>query len=74
MSKLTGWYDASINPARPGVYEVDDGDGNAGPWYSHWNGTLFMYRSRDVLDAHDMRNFSSRFRAVQWRGLSRRPK
>ena len=73
--KLTEWFDGSVKPARPGVYQKDI----AGVAYAYWNGNFWgmftgsssFYTPRDALKGANSRSIDQ---TARWRGLAEDPR
>lgn len=70
--ELTPWFDGSVKPARPGVYERRL-DGVCG--HSYWDGkTWWCNTLYGVRRAFSLRNVVvSAHRSLPWRGLAKKP-
>lgn len=70
--KLTEWFGSDVNPAIPGVYEVEpEGDR---PFYSYWNGSHWGYMTcHSIEHAVLVFNEAAYPSMNQWRGLAEKP-
>lgn len=76
--KLTPWFDGSVKPARPGVYERDfgqKGDSKLGAEYQYFDGRDWFYGDNQVMSSLDWfeRERDVCDSAHDWRGLAERP-
>lgn len=65
---VTPWFDGSVKPARPGVYQRDY---PSGPHYSHWDGARWSIGNFRLREVQEM--FVSARQALPWRGLAEQP-
>lgn len=66
---VTPWFDGSVKPARPGVYQRKY---PTGPAYCQWNGSSWCTGSARVEWA--MSGTISPLQGLRWRGLAEQPK
>lgn len=68
---LTGWFDSTQRPAKPGVYEVKSPDGTHGKFYSYWNGEAWCHIcSADSVIHYMGENFIADSNQTRtWRGI-----
>jgi hypothetical protein len=71
--KLTPWFDGSVKPVRPGVYERAFGP-DAPPRYAEWTGWQWLESRGTVRSAPRSLKVSATQSAAGWRGLAEEPK
>lgn len=72
-AKLTPWFDGSVKPVRPGVYERDGLRQLGSIVYSRWTGDRWLL-SANSLDGAYLFICTSDYQTLKWRGLAEEPK
>uniref|UniRef100_C5CJL5 Uncharacterized protein n=1 Tax=Variovorax paradoxus (strain S110) TaxID=543728 RepID=C5CJL5_VARPS len=72
--KLTPWFPAEVEPAREGIYNVQDRRLDDDRWFSYWDGVRFNWLSLSQGGAFLMRGDKGAGGDVtRWRGLAVKP-
>lgn len=66
--KLTPWFPVSVNPARPGFYDIRD-TGTPLGWRRYWNGSEWLIDGPTALSSS-----INNLYGIEWRGLAQEPK
>lgn len=74
MPNKTPWFDGSVKPVRPGVYEVSWNGMAFAPRFSHWNGRRWGFRDFSAKEAHETRASKAMGPIHEWRGLTKEAK
>lgn len=69
---VTDWFDPKTQPVRQGAYQVVPF--NIGEVrYSHWNGKVWSYFARDLIDLPKYKGDGDHGAHMKWRGLAADP-
>lgn len=72
-AEVTPWFNGTIKPARPGVYERDYGASGA-PWFAEWTGVQWLSPASTPRRASKQVTAAFTQWGIPWRGLAQEPK